>query len=86
VAPTTATRFLGLGIERSSWALPERNRLSVWIVNLVDGALAVHREPEPSADAAFGARYRAVEVLRPPMRVTPLAAPAVTIPVADLLP
>ena len=57
-----------------------------WIVNLVDRALEVHREPEPSADAAFGARYRTVEILRPPATVTPLAAPAAVIPVADLLP
>lgn len=57
-----------------------------WIVNLVDGVLEVHREPEPSADANFGARYSVVEVLRPPATATPLAVPAVTIPVADLLP
>jgi Uma2 family endonuclease len=56
-----------------------------WIVNLVDGVLEVHREPQPSADATFGAVYR-VEVLRPPATVTPLAVPAARIPVADLLP
>jgi Uma2 family endonuclease len=57
-----------------------------WIVNLVDGVLEVHREPQPSADATFGAVYRVVDVLRPPAPVTPLAAPAARIPVADLLP
>ena len=54
-----------------------------WIVNLVDGALEVHREPQPGGGDPV---YRTVEVLRPPAMVTPLAAPALTIPVADLLP
>jgi Uma2 family endonuclease len=68
-------------------ALYARARLpDYWIVNLVDGVLEVHREPQLLEDAALGARYRAVEILRPPATVTPLAAPAVTIPVADLLP
>src|SRR5262249_44766532 len=57
-----------------------------WIVNLVDGSLEVHREPQPSPDASLGAVFRSVETLRPPATVTPLAAPGVTIPVADLLP
>jgi Uma2 family endonuclease len=57
-----------------------------WIVNLVAGALEVHREPQPSADAAYGWVYRSVDVLRPPATVTPLAAPDARIPVADLLP
>ncbi len=55
-----------------------------WIVNLVDGTLEVHREPH--ADVGANAFYRVVEILRPPATVTPLAAPTVTIPVADLLP
>ena len=55
-----------------------------WIVNLVDGALEVHREPH--ADPGAGAFYRSVATLRPPATVTPLAAPGVTIPVADLVP
>ncbi len=57
-----------------------------WIVNLVDGALEVHREPQPSVDAAYGWIYRSVAVLRPPATVTPLALPDAHIPVADLLP
>ena len=57
-----------------------------WIVNLVDGALEVHREPQPVTGDVVSAAYRVVEILRPPATVTPLAAPAVTIPVADLLP
>jgi Uma2 family endonuclease len=57
-----------------------------WIVNLVDGALEVHRAPHPAADAAYGWVYRSVEILRPPATVTPLGAVGARIPVADLLP
>jgi len=57
-----------------------------WIVNLVDGALEVHREPERAPDSAYGWVYGAAEILRPPGTVTPLAAPGATILVADLLP
>lgn len=57
-----------------------------WIVNLVAGALEVHRAPEPMADTAYGAVYRFVKSLRPPATVTPLAAPGKRIRVADLLP
>jgi Uma2 family endonuclease len=57
-----------------------------WIVNLVDRALEVHREPQPAPDGTDDWIYRSVEVLRPPARVAPRAAPGVLIPVADLLP
>jgi Uma2 family endonuclease len=57
-----------------------------WIVNLVEGALEVYRDPQPAAKAAHGWAYRSVEILRPPARVTPLAAPGALIAVADLLP
>jgi Uma2 family endonuclease len=57
-----------------------------WIVNLVDHELEVHRDPGPAEGAAFEAVYRSVEVLRADAFVTPLAAPAARIAVADLLP
>ena len=57
-----------------------------WIVNLVDGVLEVHREPQPVTGGVARALYRSVGVVRPPATVTPLAAPAAMIPVADLLP
>jgi Uma2 family endonuclease len=56
-----------------------------WIVNLVEGVLAVHRAPQPAADTAYGWVYRSVDILRPSATVTPLAAPGARIPVADLL-
>jgi len=57
-----------------------------WIVNLVDGVVEVHREPQPASDAVYSWVYQSIEVLRPPATVTPLAAPGARIPVADLLP
>jgi Uma2 family endonuclease len=57
-----------------------------WIVNLIDRALEVYQEPQPPPDVQEGWFYRSVEVLRPPASVTPLAAPAARIPVADFLP
>ena len=54
-------------------------------------ALDDFSEPEPDVAMVRGGprdgwRYRAVERLSPPATVTPLAAPAARIPVADLLP
>ena len=57
-----------------------------WIVDLVGAALEVHREPEASAAAPYGWRYRRVETLHPPATVAPLVAPGASIAVADLLP
>jgi Uma2 family endonuclease len=56
-----------------------------WIVNLVDRALEVHRDPD-AATGAEGWSYRSIEVLRPPSQVTPLAVAHSWILVADLLP
>jgi Uma2 family endonuclease len=57
-----------------------------WIVNLVDHALEVHREPIADAGSLFGWRYASVVALRTGETVTPLAAPRSSIPVADLVP
>jgi Uma2 family endonuclease len=57
-----------------------------WIVDLVHGALEVHRDPEASPAAVYGWRYRSVETLRPPAAIAPLVAPDRLIPVADLVP
>jgi Uma2 family endonuclease len=57
-----------------------------WIVNLVDRALEVHREPVPDPAAPFGWRYRSVEVLGPEASVSPLALPSASIRIADLFP
>jgi Uma2 family endonuclease len=57
-----------------------------WILNLIDRALEVYREPTPAAEAQYGWRYRTVSTLQPGAFVSPLAAPAARISVADLLP
>jgi len=57
-----------------------------WIVNLVDRALEVHREPVPDASVPRGWRYAAIDVLSPGAMVSPLARPRARIAVADLLP
>lgn len=57
-----------------------------WIVNLVDRALEVYRDPGPDPAADYGWRYRAVTTLAPPAVAVPLAFETARIAVADLLP
>jgi Uma2 family endonuclease len=64
---------------RKGTAYARAGIVEYWIVNLPDRQLEVHRDPS-------GARYRSVTVYREQDAVTPLAAPGVTIRVADLLP
>jgi Uma2 family endonuclease len=56
-----------------------------WLLNLVDRVLEVYREPTPDSAAPFGWRYARSEVLDAAARVTPLAAPASSISVSQLL-
>jgi Uma2 family endonuclease len=55
-----------------------------WIVNLVDDLLEVYRDPVRAGAGRW--KYRAVRLLGPAARVSPLAAPGARIRVADLLP
>ena len=57
-----------------------------WIVNLVDEALEIYRQPALDRSAEFGWRYLDVQVFRPGAFVSPLSRPDVTVAVADLLP
>ena len=57
-----------------------------WILNLVDRMLEVHREPAQLDTPRRRGGYRAIQTLGPNETVSPLAAPAARIPVADLLP
>lgn len=56
-----------------------------WIVNLVDTMLEVYRDPGPASAPRRARAYQSVERLAPGATVTPLAAPAVRIKVADLM-
>ena len=57
-----------------------------WIVNIPDRRLEVYRDPLPDTAAPFGWRYGSTSALGPDERISPLAAPAAFITVADLLP
>jgi Uma2 family endonuclease len=57
-----------------------------WIVNLVDHQIEVYRDPAPDGSQPYGHGYASAATLTPPAAVSPLAAPAVSLPVADLLP
>ena len=56
-----------------------------WIVDVVNGAVEVHRDPVAAPDALYRLRYATVDVLRPPATVTPVAEPTIAIPVTTLL-
>jgi Uma2 family endonuclease len=57
-----------------------------WIVNLRRRVLEVYREPVAAPAARFGWAYATVRTIREHATVSPLAAPTVTVAVADLLP
>lgn len=57
-----------------------------WIVNIPDRRLEVYRDPVPDTAALFGARYGLALTLAPDDRASPLALPAASITVGDLLP
>lgn len=57
-----------------------------WIVNLLDRAVEIHREPVRDASAPYGWRYASVQTLPPAVTVTPLAIPSARVAVAALLP
>jgi Uma2 family endonuclease len=61
-------------------ALYARNGVpELWIINLIDNSVEIHRDPAGSA-------YRSLQVLTPGERVSPLAAPQGAVLIADLLP
>ena len=57
-----------------------------WIVNLADRRVEIYREPVPDGAASFGWRYGRSLALGADERISPLAAPAAGVAVADLLP
>jgi Uma2 family endonuclease len=57
-----------------------------WVLNLLDRVLEVYREPVPDVASPFGWRYGRSEVFDASACVTPLAAPAASVAVAQLLP
>lgn len=57
-----------------------------WIVNLIDRALEVRRQPSPVHDALLGHAYRSTQILLPGESVSPLSSPEATVFVDELLP
>jgi Uma2 family endonuclease len=57
-----------------------------WIVNLVNNQVEVYRDPRPDPSQPYGHGYASVSTLVPPTTVNLLAAPQVSLAVADLLP
>lgn len=56
-----------------------------WILNIGERILEVYRRPVPSPEAPYGWGYAEVQGLGPGATVSPLALPAASIAVADLL-
>ena len=77
---------LGADRERKGSLYARAGLHDYWVLNLVDRVLEVYRAPAPDPAAPFGWRYARAEVLDASARVTPLAAPSSSIPVANLLP
>ena len=91
--PTTAV--LIVEVSESTLAFDRKRKASLyaragiadyWIVNLVDHQLEVRRDPRPDPSQYYGHGYASVTTLVPPAVVQPLAAPQVSLAVADLLP
>jgi len=90
--PTSAALVVEVALSRLRFdrrhksSLYARARIAdYWIVNLPDDRLEVFRDPMPDSAATFGWRYGLNVVLGREQRVTPLALPAASIAVADLL-
>ncbi len=80
-----ADSSLGLDRRLKAGVYARASLRDYWIVNLAERVVEVHRDPQPAPDAAKGWGYRAIDILRAPASVTPLAAPDASIAVADLL-
>ena len=77
---------LGLDRDHKGSLYARAGLADYWIVNLVDQALEVYRDPGPDQAAPFGWRYRSVEVLRGEAVASPLASGGASVHVRDVLP
>jgi Uma2 family endonuclease len=77
---------LRLARSRKAAAYARAQIADYWIVNLVDRVLEVHREPARSGPARRHWAYAVIQTLGADATVTPLAAPAAVLHVADFLP
>src|SRR5437867_810472 len=77
---------LPLARGRKATAYARAGIADYWILNLGDRVLEIYREPARPGPARRSWGYVAIETLGADATVTPLAAPAATIRVVDLLP
>ena len=94
---TEVPSFAVLVIEVSDTTLSyDRNRKAAlyasrgiqdyWIVNLRDNQLEVRRQPRATPTARYSHGFASLQILEASQSVSPLEAPQILIPVADLLP
>jgi hypothetical protein len=86
VASISAATSLAIDRTHKSGLYARAGIADYWIVNLPGALLEIYREPARSASAPSGWEYRSVQQLAVGVMVSPLAAPAARIAVADLLP
>jgi Uma2 family endonuclease len=86
VAQEVAQSGLLLARGRKAAAYARAGITDYWILNLGDRVLEVHREPARPGPARRNWGYLVIDRLGADATLTPLAAPAATIRVADLLP
>jgi Uma2 family endonuclease len=84
VEVSDATLALDRGRKASVYA--KFGILDYWVLNLIDRQLEVHRRPIGDAAHRYRFRYADIGILKEGDSVTPLAAPAASIAVRDLLP
>jgi Uma2 family endonuclease len=65
--------------ERKARVYARNGIADYWILNLRDGVLELHRAPQ-------GDGYRRIDTLGPGQQISPLAAPACVVGVAEILP
>jgi Uma2 family endonuclease len=93
--PNPKTALLIVEVSHTTLAYDQGHKMSLyaaagiadyWIVNIPDQQLEVYRQPIADASEPFGSRYANVAILKAGDIVSPLAAPAAQVPVADLIP
>lgn len=65
----------------AAMAIPE-----YWVLDLANRNLIAHRDPVADQSNSFGSRYASIVVLGEEDSVSPLGAPAASIPIRDMLP
>ena len=86
--------LLAVEVSESSLALDRAHKASLyaragvpdyWIVNIEAGVVEIYRQPISSQDARYGWRYADIQRAARGATIAPLAAPAASIRIADLL-